>query len=94
MKKIAISLAVTFAILSLVVSTALASTFSAESPADSIGKEVKIHLKEWASRSAYKGSVCAKGTLIRVTLEFYLVESDDLYYWIPVENIALIEVIK
>lgn len=103
MKKIAIRLAVATAILSLVVSTALATM---ESPADSIGKEVRLYLKECAtgrplafsSGSDLRG-IFREGTLIKVTLNtwlgmWYLVESDDVYYWVPVKNIAFIEVIK
>lgn len=112
MKKIAISLAVAFVFLSLVVSTASATLYLNEEgkwkllkssylPADFIGREVKVYLKELAtgrplafSSDSDLGGVFRQGTLIAVTLKYHLVESDDLYYWIPVENIALIEVIK
>lgn len=68
--------------------------FFAHSSADSIGKEVKIYFKEWAAGTPFTESVYAEGTLIKVTLKFYIVETDDLYSLIPVDNTALIEVAK
>ena len=92
MKKIAISLAVAFVILTLVVSTGLATIVS---PRDAIGQEVKVYLKELAMGSTYLvGEVFRHGTLTAVSSEWYLVESDGAYYVIPIDNIALMEVIK
>ncbi len=98
MKKIAIFIvvAIIFAsLLALAVATpTVVRKFYAQSPADYIGEEVKIYLKEWAAGAPYIESVYAEGTLIKVTLKFYILESDDLYSLIPVDNTALIEVAK